>query len=262
MNFLNAHTDVQRIIVLGRSITHSQRPFQKDLRALDPYEVQKILRWKGVCEDVVVLEVDDQKFLEGVTSIVMPEEEISHQIALSIPPHIEIVFDNSHFLRWDSLSANKTKDVESAKIIQADKFFKEMDALLTGELRKSSDLWRQIAGVVFDESGVVMTKYNQCVPTSNHINFVGDPRGQFKKGENIESSIFMHAEAGLIAEAARLGVSLEGKSMYVTTFPCPPCGKLVAYSGIKNLYFKEGYAMLDSEQVLISGGVEMFRVQF
>jgi dCMP deaminase len=62
--------------------------------------------------------------------------------------------------------------------------------------------------------------------------------------------------------AARRGISLEGKSMYVTTFPCPACGKLVAFSGIKNIYFKDGYAMLDSEDILKSQGVGIFQVQF
>ena len=56
----------------------------------------------------------------------------------------------------------------------------------------------------------------------------GDPRSDFSKGVNVELSLFFHSEAQLIAEAAKKGISLEGASMYATTFPCPPCAKLIA----------------------------------
>ena len=69
------------------------------------------------------------------------------------------------------------------------------------------------------------------------------------------------AEAQLVAAAAKQGISLEGASMYVTTFPCPPCAKLVAYSGIKKLYYADGYGVLDGERVLKSQGVEIVFVK-
>ena len=49
--------------------------------------------------------------------------------------------------------------------------------------------------------------------------------------------------------------------MYVTVFPCPPCAKLIAYSGIKRLYCGGGYAVLDGEEVLKSNGVEIYFVE-
>ncbi len=71
----------------------------------------------------------------------------------------------------------------------------------------------------------------------------------------------MHSEAGAIAEAARKGISLEGADLYVTTFPCPPCGKLIAYSGIKRVFYKNGYGVLDSERILKDKGVEIIKVE-
>ena len=38
----------------------------------------------------------------------------------------------------------------------------------------------------------------------------------------------MHAEARLIAAAAREGRATAGAVLYVTDFPCPPCAKLIA----------------------------------
>jgi dCMP deaminase len=48
--------------------------------------------------------------------------------------------------------------------------------------------------------------------------------------------------------------------MYVTDFPCPPCAKLIAVAGVERLYFREGYAVLDGQDVLAAAGVDLVRV--
>jgi dCMP deaminase len=48
--------------------------------------------------------------------------------------------------------------------------------------------------------------------------------------------------------------------MFVTDFPCPPCAKLIAGAGIAKLYFVEGYAVLDGQDVLEAAGVEIVQV--
>jgi dCMP deaminase len=88
----------------------------------------------------------------------------------------------------------------------------------------------------------------------------GDPRSNFFKGVGLELSTATHAEARLIAQAARDGVASNGAVMYVTDFPCPPCAKLIAVAGIKRLYFRTGYAVLDGQDVLEAAGVELVRV--
>jgi dCMP deaminase len=89
---------------------------------------------------------------------------------------------------------------------------------------------------------------------------VGDPRSNFYKGVGFELSTATHAEARLIAQAARDGTSTEGAVMYVTDFPCPPCAKLIAAAGISRLYFRSGYAVLDGQQVLESAGVDLIQI--
>jgi dCMP deaminase len=76
---------------------------------------------------------------------------------------------------------------------------------------------------------------------------------------NLELSTAVHAEARLIAEAARDGVATRGAVMYVTDFPCPPCAKLIAGAGVARLYFRTGYAVLDGEDVLRAAGVEVLQ---
>jgi dCMP deaminase len=77
---------------------------------------------------------------------------------------------------------------------------------------------------------------------------------------HFEISTVAHAEAKLIADAARQGISTEGAVMYVTDFPCPPCAKLIAMAGVARLYFRTGYAVLDGQQVLDAAGVELVSI--
>ena len=71
----------------------------------------------------------------------------------------------------------------------------------------------------------------------------------------------MHAEAAVIAEAAKKGIATQGCDVYATTFPCPTCAKLIAAAGIKKLYYQDGYALLDGENVLKSAGVKIIKVK-
>lgn len=51
----------------------------------------------------------------------------------------------------------------------------------------------------------------------------------------------VHAEMAAITTAARLGVSVAGATMYVTTFPCHICARHIVASGIKNVFYIEPY---------------------
>ena len=51
----------------------------------------------------------------------------------------------------------------------------------------------------------------------------------------------VHAEMGVITDAARRGVSLRNATMYGTTFPCHNCAKHIVASGIKRLVYIEPY---------------------
>jgi len=51
----------------------------------------------------------------------------------------------------------------------------------------------------------------------------------------------VHAEMAAITTAARLGISLQGATLYVTTFPCHICARHIVASGIENVYYIEPY---------------------
>jgi deoxycytidylate deaminase len=51
----------------------------------------------------------------------------------------------------------------------------------------------------------------------------------------------VHAEMNAICDAARLGKSVKGPTLYCTTFPCHMCAKLILASGITRVVYVEPY---------------------
>lgn len=59
----------------------------------------------------------------------------------------------------------------------------------------------------------------------------------------------VHAEMCAVCDAARLGRSLKGATLYVTTFPCHNCTKHILASGIKCVVYIEPYPKSRAQQL-------------
>ncbi|MCU1350183.1 MAG: CMP/dCMP deaminase zinc-binding protein [Acidobacteria bacterium] len=58
---------------------------------------------------------------------------------------------------------------------------------------------------------------------------------------NTEYGRAVHAEMGVITDAARRGVALRSATLYGTTFPCHNCAKHIVAAGAKRLVYIEPY---------------------
>jgi dCMP deaminase len=66
-----------------------------------------------------------------------------------------------------------------------------------------------------------------------------------------------HAELNAIANAARLGVSLEGSTLYCHMTPCYTCAKIIINSGIKRVIAKMDYhAGQRSKKIFNEAGID------
>ena len=75
----------------------------------------------------------------------------------------------------------------------------------------------------------------------------------------LEYGRIIHAEMSAITDAARLGLSLKGSTLYCTTFPCHLCAKHIISTGIERVVFLEPYPKslasdLHGDSVVIEGG--------
>ena len=55
----------------------------------------------------------------------------------------------------------------------------------------------------------------------------------------VSKSEVLHAESNAILKAAKMGISTDGSTMYVTLSPCKDCAKLILQSGIQRVVYLE-----------------------
>jgi dCMP deaminase len=202
---------------------------------------------------------DDLILIPEDTKIFMPSEDISHELYKRYLVDVRVEFKQI-FLRWHRNNVLEEKSVEVHNTISVSKFEKETMKYAFREGQKSFDWWRQVGSILLRNGYSILVSHNEHTPDAQLPAIVGDPRSIFKKGIHYELSTAEHAEAVLIAEAARLGISTDGLEIFVTDFPCPACAKMIARSGIKKCYFSRGYSVLDGESILKYHDVEIIRV--
>jgi dCMP deaminase len=255
--FFEKYGDAEALYILGEDLIGETDYLRKEIRALDPELIRKAVESWNLMPSVFILEKKDiEKIKSEFDDLIMPNEDVMHDLAEKYFSGKKIIFDEV-FLRWDKHSAIKEFPVNPDVKISKEDFDKDMILRALSASAKSSDWWRRVGAVIVKKGEVIISTCNQHVPSPHMPNANGDPRSCFHKGVHLELSTAIHAEAAAIAEAARAGKSLEGASIYVTHFPCPPCAKSIAYSGIKKLYYTVGYGVLDGESILKSRGVEI-----
>ena len=68
--------------------------------------------------------------------------------------------------------------------------------------------------------------------------------------QGYESCACVHAEANVVALAARAGVKTTGGCLYCTLRPCLGCLKLLIQAGVREVVFAETYTLDDELEVL------------
>jgi len=115
--------------------------------------------------------------------------------------------------------------------------------------RKSKDSTKVGAVLVGPHREVLLTAYN------------GPPAGVKDLPERFERPAkylyASHAEANLIAFAARLGIRTEGCTVYVTHMPCAGCARTLIQAGIVKVVVGPGTTSMPEEE--FAAAEEMFR---
>ena len=258
--FFSRFPDAKELWLIGRDLAHELRALQKDLRALEPTQVKKLLdAWQRFNKIEVLTPQNLLRLQQTPAQLVFANDEISRHLVKKYFAGHRVLFDTT-FLMWDEKSSLKENELQEYITISSKEFDQKMLQLAVAESVKSGDWWRHVGGGILKDGAVLLKAHNQHVPTEYEVYYEGDPRANFHKGEYLKVSTAIHVEAYLIAQAAKQGISLEGADLYATHFPCPVCAKQVAYSGIKRVFFREGYSVLDGEKVLRANGVELIKV--
>jgi len=259
LNLFKKYKDkIESLYLLGDDLIKEFFPLHLEIRALDPAVAKKAIEGLGIFKKVEILSQRSLKSLNE-TPIVAADEEISRKFLRKYFPRAKTKFEPV-FLRWDEAKIQKTSPPKSVRISRS-LFDRKIMAKVRKKAELSSDWWRQIGAAIVKSRKIILLTYSRPVPSEHMPYLDGDPRDFIPAGKSQELTTTFHAEQAIIAEAARLGLSLKGTSIYISAFPCPLCAKLIAYSGIKKCFFETGSATLDGERILKLNGVEIILVK-
>jgi len=260
IDFLKKYPGV--LYILGSDLVREVPRLERDIRALEPAEVKSALDGLHMHSRVTILTHDTlPALLLETLPIVMPDEDVSRHFADAYLIGKEVSFIPV-FLRWDRQISTVESEVPPDRTVSREIFDREMMAQAMAEGGKSPDWWRQIGAALIHNKKLVLITHNTPLPSQYVVGAFGDPRSNFDADEMQykDLSKFIHAEAAVIALAAKRGISTDGASLYVTTFPCPACARSLVTAGIKEVYYSKGYSVLDAEEILKAFGVSIILV--
>lgn len=108
---------------------------------------------------------------------------------------------------------------------------------------RSTCLRRQVGAVVVRGRQIVSTGYNGSPTGTAHCLEIGCLREKLNipSGERHEMCRGSHAEGNAIAQAARMGISTDGATVYCTHEPCSFCTKSILNAGIVRVVYIQSY---------------------
>ena len=130
-----------------------------------------------------------------------------------------------------------------------DKYF--MDEA-SKEEEKSTCIRRKVGCVVVRDNKILLKAHNRQTGGIKPCTIVGCIRNEchIKPGEKREICRYICAEQVVVSDAARLGISLDNTTIYVTYFPCSICAKILVNAGIKKIVYLRDYPDKISKEFL------------
>lgn len=103
---------------------------------------------------------------------------------------------------------------------------------------------RQVGAVVVRDKRILTTGYNGAPAGVQSCKERGECLREklgIASGTRQEMCYATHAEQNAIIQAAKLGLTLEGATLYCTHQPCSMCTRIIINSGIKRVVYEQGY---------------------
>jgi len=138
-----------------------------------------------------------------------------------------------------------------------DQYFMEMAELTA---KRSTCMRRSVGAVIVKDNRAIATGYNGAPRGIAHCEERGGCLRQqlgVPSGQRHEICMALHAEQNAIIQAAAMGHSIEGGTIYVTHQPCAICAKMIINAGIKRIVIKEGYPDELAASILAEAGLNI-----
>lgn len=119
---------------------------------------------------------------------------------------------------------------------------------------------RQVGAVIAKNKRIMTTGYNGA---SSGIKSCKEKGACLRRQMNIPSGTrhelcyATHAEQNAIIQAARMGICIDGATLYCTHQPCAICTKMIINSGITRVVYLHGYPDEFSLELFAEAGVTL-----
>ena len=130
-----------------------------------------------------------------------------------------------------------------------DEYFMEIAEIVK---TRSTCLRRQVGAVIVKDNRIITTGYNGAPSGLRHCTDIGGC-----ERERHELCRALHAEQNAIIQAAKVGVSTEGATIYITLQPCVICAKMLVNAGITRIVHRGEYPDPLSQSILAEAGIEV-----
>lgn len=130
---------------------------------------------------------------------------------------------------------------------------------------RSTCLSRKVGCVIVKDDSPVSFGFNGPARKMEHCEDVGGCKrrkmADYQSGKYLELCPASHAEQNAVAFAARHGVSLEGSTAYVNTFPCKDCMNSLINAGITRIVYDADYDAKLSDEIAKTVGIKVEKYQ-
>ena len=138
-----------------------------------------------------------------------------------------------------------------------------MNMAVAASLR-STCMRRKVGAVIVKDNRILSTGYNGA--PSGLPNCIDECDRCYRSAHNIPSGqcldmcYAVHAEQNAIMNALKTGEDLKGAVIYVNTYPCVTCFKLILQSGIREVYYIDEYENEFTKNMANEAGVKLVRL--
>ena len=202
-----------------------------------------------------------EEFIESEAKELTSKDESGQNLTACIQMARIVISNNSteeEFYKKIEETMPKIEELALFKRPNWDEYFME----ITRVIGKRGTCDRGRSGCLIVKNKRILTSgYVGAPPNLSHCDEIGH---WFKKVIHQDGTITqhcirtVHAEANAIAQSAKMGISIEGATIYCKMEPCIDCTKLLISAGIKRVVCEKKYhATKESREMLEEAGIDL-----
>lgn len=133
---------------------------------------------------------------------------------------------------------------------------------ITEDVSERSTCRRKVGAIITVDNKIKTTGYNGAPKGLFHCEDMGGcirTKNNIKSGTHQEICRAVHAEQNAIIQAAVDGIKIKGGTLYVNTFPCSICTRMIINAEIKRIVYLSDYEDKLSKEMLEETDIEVVK---